>query len=434
MLQENPSACESVPAISASLVDTAATAPVRRPSAASLTSAPASSLADADGDLQYYYSRDGAPPVGPTSFATLLEMASLRTLRSSDLVWSTHMPAWAPADSLPQLALSLRTVTDSVRDAPQPPVPAEAAAVEILWFYAAGQIERRGPVTAGEIARLFAVGDIDGLTLVWTPGMPEWAPVCEVPPLKAALQEVTAVDEVAAGTDSGVGDGEYGEQSAANANASRDAAPSARQATDSDVSAPTAAARRRYRPAAVQAAAAYCVYVSGMPPDVTVAEVAAHFRAAGLLAHEPDENAPGGERPRVRLYTNADSSLKGDGTVAYIRPESVSLAVTLLDEAPLRAGGAPLHVEPATWGHKDSGSGDGKQQAQRRPKKKNPPAGGAQSAASKLPRVKDLERQVGGWVPCRAAREISMRDVRLRSAAHVFDGCLSRHAGCAVVG
>ena len=76
------------------------------------------------------------------------------------------------------------------------------------------------------------------------------------------------------------------------------------------------------------------VYVTGLPTDCTVDEVAAVFSKAGIL--DLDES----QQPKVKLYRHkggaAAGTLKGDASVCYARPESVPLAVTLLDDVPFR--------------------------------------------------------------------------------------------------
>ncbi|KCV72789.1 hypothetical protein H696_00368 [Fonticula alba] len=115
------------------------------------------------------------------------------------------------------------------------------------------------------------------------------------------------------------------------------------------------------------------LYVSGLPPDVSLVEVADTFSRYGILdvdaeeiaAHirrvatggiydsddEEDTQDPSdpsrywelsrGPRPLVRFYRDEAGQLKGDGTVAYFRPESVPLAIDMLDGFPLRPDRPP---------------------------------------------------------------------------------------------
>jgi len=90
------------------------------------------------------------------------------------------------------------------------------------------------------------------------------------------------------------------------------------------------------------------VYVTGLPPDATEDEVAAFFVKAGILDLDPET-----QKPKIKLYrerrTSGDDDnngrrgpCKGDASICYARPESVELALTLLDEAPFRPGAALL--------------------------------------------------------------------------------------------
>ena len=44
------------------------------------------------------------------------------------------------------------------------------------------------------------------------------------------------------------------------------------------------------------------------------------------------------EKPRIKLYTTKDGLLNGEALVTYLRPESVSLAIDLLDDTEFRPG------------------------------------------------------------------------------------------------
>lgn len=76
------------------------------------------------------------------------------------------------------------------------------------------------------------------------------------------------------------------------------------------------------------------VYVTNLPTNCTVDEVASVFSKAGIL--DLDEH----QRPKIKLYRDPNNHqlIKGDASVCYARPESVQLALTLLDETPLRMG------------------------------------------------------------------------------------------------
>jgi HIV Tat-specific factor 1 len=78
------------------------------------------------------------------------------------------------------------------------------------------------------------------------------------------------------------------------------------------------------------------VYITGLPPDVTVDEVATVFGKAGIIDLDPET-----QRPKIKLYKHKDGTplagqCKGDGSLCFARKESVDLALTLLDESQFR--------------------------------------------------------------------------------------------------
>lgn len=77
------------------------------------------------------------------------------------------------------------------------------------------------------------------------------------------------------------------------------------------------------------------VYVSSLPLDATVDEVAAVFSRCGVIAEEID-----GRNPRIKLYTTESGDFKGDALIVYFRPESVQLAIQMLDDTDFRLGQA----------------------------------------------------------------------------------------------
>jgi HIV Tat-specific factor 1 len=52
-----------------------------------------------------------------------------------------------------------------------------------------------------------------------------------------------------------------------------------------------------------------------------------------MIAEEIDSGLP-----RIKLYTDESGNLKGDALVVYFRPESVQLAVQILDDSDFRLG------------------------------------------------------------------------------------------------
>ncbi|XP_004606713.2 HIV Tat-specific factor 1 [Sorex araneus] len=84
------------------------------------------------------------------------------------------------------------------------------------------------------------------------------------------------------------------------------------------------------------------VYVSGLPPDITVDEFIQLMSKFGIIMRDPQT-----EEFKVKLYKDNQGNLKGDGLCCYLKRESVELALKLLDEDEIR--GYRLHVEVAKF-------------------------------------------------------------------------------------
>ncbi|XP_049625037.1 HIV Tat-specific factor 1 homolog [Suncus etruscus] len=84
------------------------------------------------------------------------------------------------------------------------------------------------------------------------------------------------------------------------------------------------------------------VYVSGLPPDMTVDEFVQLMSKFGIIMRDPQT-----EEFKVKLYKDEQGNLKGDGLCCYLKRESVELALKLLDDDEIR--GYQLHVEVAKF-------------------------------------------------------------------------------------
>jgi len=81
------------------------------------------------------------------------------------------------------------------------------------------------------------------------------------------------------------------------------------------------------------------IYVTNLPKDTTEDEVSKYFSRAGILNLDPDT-----QRPKIKLYkekgtsssTDTKNILKGDASVCYARPESVEIALQVLDDSLFR--------------------------------------------------------------------------------------------------
>jgi HIV Tat-specific factor 1 len=92
------------------------------------------------------------------------------------------------------------------------------------------------------------------------------------------------------------------------------------------------------------------VYITNLPPTATSTEIASVFSRCGVIAEEIDSG-----NPRIKMYTDDKGNFKGDALVVYFRPESVALAVSLLDDSEFRlgeSGGARMRVTEADYSYK----------------------------------------------------------------------------------
>ncbi|KAI0482773.1 hypothetical protein GGR56DRAFT_206714 [Xylariaceae sp. FL0804] len=122
------------------------------------------------------------------------------------------------------------------------------------------------------------------------------------------------------------------------------------------------------------------IYVTGLPLDATVDEVAETFsRKCGVIAEEIDSG-----RPRVKMYADAQGRFKGDALVVFFKPQSVDMAIMLLDDTDFRFSASGLssgrmRVQAADASYKktsyepkpgegeaDGATADGEQQEPRR--------------------------------------------------------------------
>ncbi|KAH6608692.1 hypothetical protein Trco_002038 [Trichoderma cornu-damae] len=74
------------------------------------------------------------------------------------------------------------------------------------------------------------------------------------------------------------------------------------------------------------------VYVTGLPTNTTVDEIHDLFsRKAGVIAEEIDSGAP-----RIKMYNDSEGNFKGDALIVFFKPQSVDMAIMLLDDTTFR--------------------------------------------------------------------------------------------------
>lgn len=68
------------------------------------------------------------------------------------------------------------------------------------------------------------------------------------------------------------------------------------------------------------------VYISNLPDEITEEEFVELMQKCGLILKDTETN-----QFKIKLYKDAEGKLKGDGLCTYIKPESVTLALQILD-------------------------------------------------------------------------------------------------------
>jgi len=116
----------------------------------------------------------------------------------------------------------------------------------------------------------------------------------------------------------------------------------------SPVPAPTAEAEKKNKKRAKQAKS---VYVTGIPEDIEDGEFADYFQKCGILDKDPET-----AQRKCKVYRDDNGRAKGDGVVHYYKPESVQLAITILDGSDIKPG-FPITVQEAKYDKKKSKGG-----------------------------------------------------------------------------
>ncbi|CAM9179509.1 unnamed protein product, partial [Hapterophycus canaliculatus] len=88
------------------------------------------------------------------------------------------------------------------------------------------------------------------------------------------------------------------------------------------------------------------VYAQGLPIDVTMEEIREHFNKCGIIATDPLT-----QQPKIKIYKDEEGNPKGDGSVCYVKPESVEMAINVLHEGQLRPG-VTIEVSKAVFEQK----------------------------------------------------------------------------------
>ena len=84
------------------------------------------------------------------------------------------------------------------------------------------------------------------------------------------------------------------------------------------------------------------VYVSNLPSSISEEDFVEFMSKCGMVEFDVRT-----KKPKVKLYKDGENQLKGDGLCSYIKPESVDLALTILDGSELE--GKRISVQRAKF-------------------------------------------------------------------------------------
>jgi len=182
-------------------------------------------------------------------------------------------------------------------------------------------------------------------------------------------------------------------------------------------------AKKRSRKAAEEPANAKpaarntAIFISNLPddPPPTVEELASTFNRAGLILEGVDG------LPKVKVYSGESA---GKALVVYLKEESVELALTLFDGAPLRIGGkGALRVEQASFEHKkpvEEPTADASLPPSKRPKQDDKRARQGKKADKLRSRLENWSSDEDAPDGPRATTSVTGKNARVVVLAHMF--------------
>lgn len=132
------------------------------------------------------------------------------------------------------------------------------------------------------------------------------------------------------------------------------------------------------------------IYVSNLPKDTNEDEIESIFSKYGLIAEDLEGNK------RIKLYKNEDGSLKRDGLVVFYRPESVQLAIEMMDDQELRFGdnsNGTVRVEIADSSYKSKSKDQNKEPLKGPPKKEYT----KQEKNEMTKKLKQMNNKIAKW-------------------------------------
>lgn len=241
---------------------------------------------------------------GPVPLETLAQAVRAGQLDSTCSVWQPGMASWKAVAQIADAIGSVPSTADAqpvnLAELPSSNVaPASAAGqagnsnstAHDQWLYLDASGAQCGPIGSAAFSALRAAGTVTPDTYVWQSGMPEWLPLAAVP----ALQDPVKPD--------------------------------------------SQAGKKRPRKARENT----WIYLAGLPGDVTRDELVEFTAPCGILRQDDLIS-----QPRMLIYRTGDraSACRGDAVVCFLKPESVVIALQILDGAHFRPGVVVSASEP----------------------------------------------------------------------------------------
>lgn len=125
-----------------------------------------------------YFLMINGQQLGGQTIQNIRDYVARGIMNGDTMVWRNGMPQWSKASTVNELAPLF------VQQAPPPPIPS----VESSYFiFINGQ--QVGGQTINTLRDLINRGEVNGDTMVWKSGMPQWTKASEVPEIAAILSQ-----------------------------------------------------------------------------------------------------------------------------------------------------------------------------------------------------------------------------------------------------
>lgn len=138
------------------------------------------------------------------------------------------------------------------------------------------------------------------------------------------------------------------------------------------------------------------IWVTGLPKHLEVQDLKDTFTKYGGVIEESMDT----QEPRIKMYRDEEGQFKGEALIIFYRPESVSQAVSMLDDGYWPgepASGDKVNVEPADKSYKEHKENGAEAGGAEREKKKNPVKRGKADLDKINKHNAEMKRRVTDW-------------------------------------